>query len=104
VNASADGSLAVLPSLADDLVYEDNNGFIDLFVWRANGTRAAQPRLNISRPNSQVIVRWPRGATNFTLQGSPDLGATNWTDLPGIDQTYHADPPGRSFFRLRSVP
>src|SRR6185369_6954114 len=72
-NASADGSLAVLPSLADDLVYEDNNGFIDLFVWRANGTRAAQPRLNISRPNSQVIVRWPRGATNFILQGSPDL-------------------------------
>ena len=104
VNVSADGSLAVLPTLADDLVYEDNNGFIDLFVWRANGTRSAQPRLSISRPNSQVVVRWPRGATNFILQGSPDLGATNWTDLPGMDQTYQADPPGRSFFRLRSAP
>ena len=35
-NLTPDGNIAVIVS-EDDLVYEDANGLVDLFVWRAGG-------------------------------------------------------------------
>jgi len=101
-NLSADGNVAVLASRADDLIYEDNNGFIDEFVWRANGQREARPRLTISREDSDVVVRWPRGATSFILQATSDPIGSTWTNLPVTNTTQflRISPLQRGFFRL----
>ena len=96
-----------MSSLSDDLVYEDNNGFIDLFVWRADGQRDNRPRLAISRENSELAVRWPKGATNFVLQSATDLSGSTWTNLPlsPSNTVFRVQQPvGRAFFRLEQLP
>ena len=101
-NITPDGNLAVVVS-ADDLVYEDANGFIDLLVWRASGRRDSRPRLSVSREGSEIVVRWPAGATNFVPQSAPDLGGSPWMDLPftGTSVRVQLQPPGHAFFRLK---
>jgi len=60
-----DGNMAIIASSADNLIYEDSNGFIDLLVWRAGASRDSQPRFFISREDSKVLLRWPSGASDF---------------------------------------
>jgi Tol biopolymer transport system component len=100
-NITPDGNLAVVAS-ADDLVYEDANGFIDLLVWRAEGRRDSRPRLTISREDVQTVVRWPAGATDFVPQTASDAIGSAWTDLPFTGTTIVIEPApgGGAFFRL----
>jgi len=103
LNLTSDGNLAVVVSLSDDLTYGDNNGFIDLFVWRA-GNRREGPRLAISQEGAEVVVRWPSAATNFVVQSTPDLSGSPWTNLPaaGTNTTFRLQPSGSAFFRLKA--
>lgn len=39
------------------------------------------PTLNITITNSQFVLTWPVGATNYTLQGNTNLTSTNWINL-----------------------
>ena len=103
-----DGNLAVIVS-EDDLVYEDANGLVDLFVWRAGGRRYGEPRLAIKKENANWVVRWPRGAADFVLQSASDLSASAWTDLPvagtnTVFQIQLSQPAGNAFFRLKRLP
>jgi len=107
-NITPDGNLAVIVS-EDDLVYEDANGLVDLFVWRAGGRRDAEPRLAITKENANWVVRWPRGAADSVLQSVSDLSAPAWTDLPvagtnTVFQIQLAQPAGNAFFRLKRLP
>ena len=103
-NITPDGNLAIIVS-EDDLVYEDNNGGVDLYVWRAGGLRDNRPRLSISRESSELVLRWPSGATNFVLQSTSDLRGSGWTNLSaGTNTVVRVQPAGRAFFRLKGPP
>ena len=103
-NITPDGNLAVVVS-EDDLAYEDNNGGVDLYVWRAGGLRDNRPRLSISRESSELVLRWPSGATNFVLQSTSDLRGSGWTNLSaGTNTVVRVQPAGRAFFQLKQSP
>jgi streptogramin lyase len=39
------------------------------------------PTLGITLSNSQFVLTWPAGATDYTLQGNTNLTGTNWVNL-----------------------
>lgn len=101
---SADGTVVAYASNARDLVWGDGNGVLDVFVWRAAYPYQSGPRLQITREGSEAVLRWPRDASAYTLQTTPDLNSVNWTDVPGNGTNEHRIPPvGQQFFRLRRV-
>jgi hypothetical protein len=95
-----------MPHGDNDVVFVDDNLLLVGFVY---GTQL--PSLGITRAGTNVVVSWPGWATNFTLQSSTNLSASNsWqavTNVPGASPggglavTNSASGQG-SFYRLRS--
>ncbi len=64
--------------------------------------------LNIQRLANEVVLSWPATGTNFVLEATSDLGATNWQGVSATssildDQCVVTLPLGscNQFFRLR---
>ena len=60
------------------------------------------PHINVT--TNQVEVSWWKGFTNYVLESSDTLPATNWTPIPTPANTnYYSAPPigTKGFFRLR---
>ncbi|PYJ82903.1 MAG: hypothetical protein DME22_17120 [Verrucomicrobia bacterium] len=100
---SADGTVAAFTSSAEDLVWGDNNGVVDVFVWRAAYPYASGPALRIDRENTDILLSWPRDATNFVLQSAPDLSGSTWANVSvtGTNTVFRVQVTGRAFFRLQ---
>jgi len=98
---SADGTVAAFTSSAEDLVWGDNNGAVDVFVWRAAYPYASGPALRIDREGTDILLSWPRDATNFVLQSAPDLSGSTWTNLPfagtNTVSVFPVQIPGQAF-------
>jgi photosystem II stability/assembly factor-like uncharacterized protein len=94
VAASADGS---------ELVAAMYDGFIYL------GQATPTPALQISAAGHNVILAWPAGSANFSLQQKSDVSATAaWVDLPatpvvtnGQNQVVLPMSTGQSLYRLK---
>lgn len=99
-NNTPDGTRVIVVSAADDLVYEDNNGHRDLFVWSAGGERG--PRLSIFQESTEVVLRWPSAASNFELQSASAPVDSVWTSV-GDNGTneFRIQPSGQRYFRLK---
>lgn len=70
-----------------------------------------QPLLRFGAAGGASSLSWTIPSTNFKLQESPNLGATNWTDVPGrpsivfSNLSYQPTLPStesQRFFRLKS--
>jgi Tol biopolymer transport system component len=66
--------------------------------------------LQIRRADPQILLSWPTGAVNFTLQRLESLGETNWTTVTNVPVVSHSehvvsqDITGQQqFFRLASL-
>ena len=60
------------------------------------------PRINVT--TNQVEVNWWNGFTNYVLEASDTLPATNWTPIPTPANTNYYSAPAsgtKGFFRLR---
>jgi hypothetical protein len=81
----------------------DANNGVAAFILTAQ-----PPKLNISLSGSSVTLSWPSSFSGFTLQGSPLVAPTNWTDigtgtLSGGSYTVTEGVGGTSkFYRLRN--
>jgi hypothetical protein len=102
-NIADDGESAVVLTPSPDLVYEDNNTFSDLFLWRAGVSRSSVPALSIIKQQHDVLLRWPVGATNWVLQQTFDLQNPIWEDILNTNMLYQAPADGQRFFRLRNT-
>lgn len=69
------------------------------------------PRLAIGRAHRGLALSWIVPSVGFVLQQSPDLGTTNWTDVPGTPALDYSTlrnrvtvpaPAGQMFYRLIS--
>jgi len=66
----------------------------------------APPALTIAVYGNSAVLSWPASATGFTLQQSPDLSNSSWTDVGtgnlvgGVNQIALPAAAGRAFFRL----
>jgi hypothetical protein len=75
------------------------------------GTPVPAPPLAIVQSAGSLTVSWPYPSTPWTLQQSPDMNPTNWTQVQvggypvisndGTNNYYMITPsPGNLFFRL----
>ncbi len=71
------------------------------------------PALTVAHPDGNLILTWVVPSGNFALQQSADIGAANWTDVPGapvlnystLREEVTVPPSGRQmFYRLVSRP
>jgi hypothetical protein len=71
------------------------------------------PVIDIGVPAGQLVLSWVVPSANFALQQSPDIGATNWTDVPGTpvlnystlrEEVTVPSSGRRMFYRLVSRP
>jgi hypothetical protein len=77
-------------------------------IWTCQSPPA--PKLNLTRPGSNVIISWIVPSMNFALQENSDLNTTNWmavTSAPALNLTnlqYQVLEPlsvGSRFYRLK---
>jgi hypothetical protein len=65
-------------------------------------TNSSLPQLSISRAPNSVLLTWPLGYPDWTLQSSTDLSTTNWQAVPnpcGNQATVPQTVPAQ-YFRL----
>jgi len=71
-------------------------------AWAVGVGVAEQPRLTISQSANKVTLAWPLAGS--TLQSTPTIPATNWTDVAGSATTNRVEVPigpANEFFRLK---
>lgn len=102
---NTNGIVVAFASSAEDLVWGDGNGILDVFVWRSDHPSVNLPALQIKGDCSNVQVLWPRDATNFILQSASDLISPDWTDLltTTTNSFFEVQPLSNVFYRLRQV-
>lgn len=76
--------------------------FVDDLSFGTNTPPPPVPSLTIERRNQSLVISWPHEALGFTLQSTPALPTTTWTDIPGTapDNSYEFSPTTQAFFRL----
>jgi hypothetical protein len=69
-------------------------------------TVTPSPTLGVATSGGNSILSWPVASANYVLQQSPNLGASNWTDVsvaPTLMNQVTAPAPGSNlFYRLNA--
>ncbi|MGV3755418.1 MAG: VCBS domain-containing protein [Verrucomicrobiota bacterium] len=125
VSVNSDGSFSYDPSTSgtlqalgagqsavDSFYYLVTDGFSGhtrgLVSVTVSAPTSTQPRLVIVRSGSNVIVKWPNTASDFTLESTPSFSPAGWQAVgltpvaDGSDLTVTVDASsGTVFFRLK---